>query len=234
MRFLFVLLAATVSVGMMFLIAKLVGYRQISELSMYDYINSITLGSIAADLAISENWDTALDCLIGMVVYGLFTLFFSYISMKSKKARNILVGHPIVLMEKGNIFRNSFKKANLDLDEFLSMCRSAGYFDPSKIDTVLLEPSGNISVIPKSSDRPLTPADMKLPAERETICPNVIMDGEICRSNLEQSGHDEIWLKKQIKALGGKGVESIFLATIDSNGQLHIFEEKEKDVNNPL
>ena len=85
-----------------------------------------------------------------------------------------------VLMENGIMYRNSFKKAKLDLDEFLSMCRAAGYFDPFKIDTALMEPSGNISIIPKASDRPITTGDMKLPANRQTISVNLIMDVKVC------------------------------------------------------
>lgn len=234
MRFLFVFAATVVSVAMMFLIAKVVGYRQISELSMYDYINSITLGSIAADLAIAPEWDEAVYCLIGMVVYGTFTLLFSFVSTKSKAARKILVGPPIVLMEKGKIYRNSFKKARLDLDEFLSMCRASGYFDPAKIDTVLLEPNGKISVIPKSSDRPLTTNDMNLPAQREGISPNVVMDGRILSGNLRRSGRDEAWLQNELKNQGVKSVEDVFLATIDSNGQLQVFGICNKQEDNPL
>lgn len=234
MRFLFVFVAGIVSVSVMFLIAKVIGYRQISELSMYDYINSITLGSIAAELAITPEWEDAIFCLIGMAVYGAITLLFAILSNKSKAARKILLGPPIVLMEKGQIYRNSFKKARMDLDEFLSMCRSSGYFDPGKIDTVLLEPSGKISVIPKSSDRPLTPSDMNLPTQRESISPNVIMDGRILSGNLRHSGRDEAWLQNELKNQGVQSVSDVFLATIDSNNQLQVFEVRNKQEDNPL
>lgn len=234
MQFIFAFVASLVSVIMMFIIAKLVGYRQISELSMYDYINSITLGSIAADLAISTDFEKALACFIAMIVYGAATLIFSYLAMRSKNARSVLVGSPIVLMEKGKLYKNSFKKAKLDMDEFLSMCRAAGYFDPSKLDTVLLEPSGKISIIPKSANRPLTPEDMNLPTQRERLCPNIIMDGEICISNLKDSGHDEVWLKNSLKALGVNSAKEAFLGIIDSNNELQIFKMQNKDKINPL
>lgn len=234
MRYLFVLGAASTSVLMMFIITKLVGYRQISELSMWDYINSITLGSIAADLAISEDLVTALDCFIAMVVYGIFTLIFSYLTVKSKKARGFLVGQPIVLMENGIMYRNSFKKAKLDLDEFLSMCRAAGYFDPFKIDTALLEPSGNISIIPKAGDRPLTTSDMKLPANRQTINVNLIMDGNICHINLKEINKSTAWLEDELKKVTTKNTNDIFLATLDTSGELHVFENTQKDKQNPL
>ena len=225
MTFLFVLLAATVSVVVMFLITKMVGYRQISELSMYDYINSITLGSIAAELAISSTLNKVIYCLIGMVVYGIFTLLFSIISTKSKRARNFLVGCPITLMEKGKLYRNGLKKSHLDLDEFLSMCRSNGYFDPSKIDTAILEPSGNISIIPIGSDRPVTANDLKISAQTDKISVNLIMDGIVQEKNLKKCGLDDKWLKENLKLQGVKRVEDVFLAVIDSNNSMRIYKK---------
>ncbi len=226
MSFLFVLVAATVSILVMFLITKLVGYRQISEICMYDYVNSITLGSIAADLAICDNIKEAVNCLIGMAVYGSITLILAVVTAKSRRARKVVVGAPIVLMEKGKLFRESFKKARLDLDEFLSMCRTQGYFDPSKMDTVLLEPNGQISVIPKPQSRPATPEDLKIPADREGISVNVIMDGRIEHKNLKAAGFDINWLKKELKTQGAKDEKEVFLASVDSKGTLNVFLEK--------
>ena len=233
MRFIFVAVAAVVSVGMMFVIARIIGYRQISEISMFDYINSITLGSIAADLAISPDLEQAIYCLIGMVVFGLSTLIFAILSMKSKSARRILVGEPIILMEKGKMYRNSFAKARLDIDEFLSMCRVSGYFDPTKIDTVIMEPTGKISIIPKSSDRPVTPEDMKMPVKQEHFLPDVIKDGNISNGNLRRSGFDENWLKTQLKELGATAGD-VFLGVVDNDNKLQIFEFQDKKSDNPL
>ncbi len=223
MKFLFVFAAAIVSVGIMFLIAKLVGYRQISDLSMYDYINSITLGSIAADLAISPTLDTAVYCVIGMVVYGTFTLLFSVVSAKSKRARQVIEGSPLVLMQNGQLYRESFKKAKLDLDEFLSICRVQGYFDPFNIDTALLEANGNISIIPKPSEKPVVISDLNLTAPKEKICSNVIMDGRILSENLSVAGYNEDWLKKELKTVGYNSSDKIFLAYINKDGKLNVF-----------
>lgn len=233
MQFIFVAVMATVAVVVMFIIAKIIGYRQISEISMFDYINSITLGSIAADLAIAPDLNQALYCIIGMIVFGAATLFCAMMSIKSKSARRILVGEPIILMEKGKMYRNSFIKAKIDIDEFLSMCRIAGYFDPTKIDTVMLEPTGKISVIPKSSNRPLTPEDTKNPVKQERYLPDVIKDGKISNGNLRRSGFDENWLKIRLDELGAKK-DDVFLGLIDSENNLQIFEYCDKCSDNSL
>jgi len=209
----------------MFIIAKLVGYRQISEISMFDYINSITLGSIAADLAISENLKEATYCIIAMTVFGAFTVIFALISIKSKTARRILVGEPIVLMSTGKLYQNSLKKARLDLDEFLSMCRAAGYFNPAKIDTAILEPTGKLSVIPSASEKTITPNDMKIPSKQEGMCADLIKDGKIQNGNLRRRGLSEKWLNENLKLQGIKSETEILLATVDIENNLSVFQK---------
>ena len=217
MRYLFVVLAATVSVFMMLLITKLIGCRQISELSMYDYINSITFGSIAADLAISPDFEEAAYCFIGLVIYGIFTLLFAFVTTKSKKARMLLEGRPIILMHKGKLYRDAFKKARLDLNEFNALCRGQGYFDPSKIDTVILEINGKISIIPKGSDRPVTANDLNIAATTDVLAPCLILDGFIQYEILKKLGKSEEWLTNEMKSNGIKSPQEVFMATIADN-----------------
>jgi uncharacterized membrane protein YcaP (DUF421 family) len=154
--------------------------------------------------------------------------------MKSKVARRLLVGEPIVLMHSGKIYKNSFKKAKLDLDEFLSMCRVLGYFDMSKVDTALLEPTGKLSIIPKSSNKALTPGDMKIPVPQDGICADVIKDGEIQNGNLRRRGLDENWLLDNLTLLGIKSANDIFLASVDCNNKLTVFEYASEKADNPL
>jgi uncharacterized membrane protein YcaP (DUF421 family) len=234
MSYIYVLLFSAVSVFVMFIIAKIIGYRQISEISMVDYINSITLGSIAAELAIFTDIEKAIRCLIAMAVFGFFTVLFAILSIKSKIARRILAGEPIILMHSGKLFKNSFKKARLDIDEFLSMCRVYGHFDISKVDTVILEPTGKLSIIPKSSNKPLTPEDMKLPVQQEGICADIIKDGKVQNGNLRRFGLNEKWLKENLKLQGINSAREVFLASVDNTGALTVFKYENKKADNPL
>ena len=161
MKYLTVVLMSLGSVIILFLLTKLMGKRQIAELSMFDYINGITIGSIAAEMATSLE-DDFLEPLIAMVVYAIVSIIISLLSCKSLKIRNFLIGKPLVLIDNGKLVRNNLKKSKLDLSEFLTQCRTSGYFDISKIDTAIMESNGKISFIPISSDRPATPNDFKI------------------------------------------------------------------------
>lgn len=213
------------SIVTIFILAKLMGYRQISQMSMFDYINGITIGSIAAEMATSleENF---VQPLTAMIVYALVTLLLSWLGSKSIKVRRVVEGAPLVLLNNGELYRCNLKKAKIDVTEFLEQCRINGYFDVSKLQTAILEGNGKISFLPKVSDRPLTPADMKLSPEQDYMVANVILDGKIMRENLGHTGNDEKWLQNQIRGQGARRIEDVLLATCDASNQVTVYLKK--------
>ena len=210
------------SIAAMFILTKLIGYRQMSQMSMFDYVNGITIGSIAAEMATSleENF---VQPLVAMVVYALAAILLSWCSSKSLKMRKIIEGKPLVLLDKGELYLDSLRKAKIDVNEFLMQCRVSGYFDISKIETALLEGNGKISFLPKSSDRPATPADLNLSPQQDFMTANVIVDGNVMRENLRHTGNDEKWLLNQIKRQGADKISDVLLATCDVNNQVTVF-----------
>lgn len=222
------------SIIAIFILTKLMGYRQMSQMSMFDYINGITIGSIAAEMSTSleENF---VQPLTAMFVYSFAAILLSWISSKSIKARRVIEGTPLVLMNHGELYWENLKKAKIDVNEFLVQCRVNGYFDVSKLETAILEGDGKISFLPKASERPITPADMNLSAQQDYVVANVIVDGKIIEQNLRHTGNDEKWLKNQIKGQGAKQVEDVLLATCDSSNQVTVFlKEHRKEVKNIL
>ena len=210
-----------------FLLAKLMGYRQMSQMSMFDYINGITIGSIAAEMATSLE-ESFVQPLTAMVVYAILTLFLSLLTSKSIRARRFVEGEPLVLVNNGEMYRDNLRKAKIDVTELLVQCRINGYFDISKIQTAVLEGNGKISFLPKVSDRPATPADLQLSPQQDYMVANVILDGKIMKKNLQHTGNDEKWLRKQIQGQGAKKIEDVLLATCDSSNQVTVFLKNNK------
>ena len=110
--------------------------------------------------------------------------------------------------------------------------RTNGYFDIAGIDTAVLEPSGKISFLPFSANRPATPEDFKIVPKAEGVFLNVIMDGVILEKNLKTAGRDVNWLNNELKSQGVKRVDGVFLATLDRNGTLNVFENREEKIVN--
>ena len=105
----------------LFILAKMIGYRQISQLSLFDYINGITIGSIAAEMA-TELESNPIYPLVAMVLYGIFTIIVSRMTAKSIKARRFITGEPVILLNNGLIYKKNLTKARMNLNEFLEEC----------------------------------------------------------------------------------------------------------------
>lgn len=176
-----ILYIITLSLGSiitLFILTKLMGYRQMSQMSMFDYINGITIGSIAAEMATSLENDFR-QPLTAMIVYAFAVILLSWLSSKSIKARKLIEGKPLVLLNNGELYRDNLKLAKIDVSEFLVQCRVNGYFDITQLETEILEGNGKISFLPKSSDRPLTPSDMQLSPSQDYMVANVILGGKL-------------------------------------------------------
>lgn len=216
-----VLLTSLLSVGALFVIAKLMGHKQISQLDFFDYISGITIGSIAAELA--TELEQPLQPLIATAVYGATAILLSKLTSVFPKTRKYINGTPTILMNNGKLYRSNIKKAKLDLSEFMVMCRQQGYFDLEDIQTAVFEFNGKLSILPVSMKRPATPEDLELspaPAELQT---EIIMDGRVLGENLKRMGLDDKWLQRQLAAQGYTRPQEVFLALCDRNNRLTVF-----------
>ena len=155
MDYIKIILASLISAGTLFILAKIMGHKQMAQLDFFDYITGITIGSIAAELA--TELEAPLKPFIAMVVYGFVAFLLTIIAHKFPKTRKYVNGTPTIIMDKGTLYRNNMKKAKLELSEFMVLCRQEGYFDLGDIETAIFEYNGRITILPKSEKRPLTP-----------------------------------------------------------------------------
>ena len=231
MTYLWVFLASVLSVVYLFFITKILGYRQLSQLSPFDYVNGISIGSIAANLAIEpERW---LEHLISLSVFGALTLLCSFLTDKSMRFRRFVAGTPLVLLDHGKLYEKNFRRGKLDINEFLTLCRAAGYFDLSGIGTAILEENGSLSVFPKSADRPLTAKDMSLSLPEDELAAAVVIDGKIMHENLKTMSKEEKWLRDELSRQDYSQLKDVFLATLTRSGTLTVFPyggESNKDL----
>lgn len=210
------------SFAALFIAAKVIGHKQIAQLDFFDYITGITIGSIAAEMAteLEEPWKP----LAAMLLYGVITLLLSVVTNKFPRTRRYLYGAPVILMDQGKLYRENLKKAKLDLNEFLVMCRQQGYFDLSSIQTAIFEYNGKLTILPVSTQRPATPADMALAPEQELLFTELIMDGRVLEENLTRLGLDLTWLDKQLRQRRIHSPREVLLALCDRNQKLVIYE----------
>ena len=182
---------------------RLMGKRQLGELQPFEL--AITL--VASDLVCIPMADASIPILYGVIpVFSLFLvhILITKLATKSIKFRKFLNGKPIIIIEKGNILSDVMKELNLNIDDIMEALRGAGYFNPSEVEYAILETNGNLSVMPKSENRPLCPLDVNLKAHEAQIPVAVIMEGEFVAENLSKLQGDV--KEKVLQLLSNLGV----------------------------
>ncbi|MEA4911081.1 MAG: DUF421 domain-containing protein [Oscillospiraceae bacterium] len=216
-------LTALASLVTLFLLTKLMGARQVSQLSMFDYINGITIGSITAELALCERGEFLIP-FVAVVVYAVAAALIALATNKSIKLRKFFVGTPMLLYENNTLYEKNLARAKLDVNEFLTHCRCEGYFSLDDVEAAVLETNGKISFLPKSTARPVTPEDLDLAPEKASLSANLVIDGKKMDACVRQAGKDDAWLKKQLDAEGLK-LEEVLLATCDGENSFNAYEK---------
>lgn len=231
---LIVILRGLLSLITLFLITKLLGKKQVSQLSLFDYVIGISIGNFAAEITINLEASLVYG-IIAVIEFGLIAYIISIVTMKSIKLRRFFMGVPTVLIDKGELVEKGLKKVHFDANDLLEECRSNGYFDLNEIDYAIMECNGKISIMPKSTYKPVTIKDLKLKELPQSLCANIIIDGKIMDNNLKNIGKDTNWLEQQLSVKGYKEINNILLATLDTNEKLTIYDKnEEKSIKNVL
>ena len=221
-----IVLSTLLSYVALFIAAKAIGRKQISQLDFLDYITGITIGSIAAELAtdLENMWKP----LTAIVLYALITWLMSLIAIRWTQSRKLLNGSPSIIMDSGKLYRQNMKKAKLELSEFMAMCRQQGYFDLGSIHTAVFEANGKLTILPVSTRRPATPEDLGLSPKQERLFTEVIMDGRILKENLQRMGLNPEWLSKQLNSQGFSDASEVFLGLCDAENNLTCYKMQQE------
>jgi uncharacterized membrane protein YcaP (DUF421 family) len=209
-----------VAVAFLFFMTKLLGKRQVSQLSLFEYITGITLGSIAAyvSLDLETNWYLG---LVALAVWSGVSLGIEYLQLKSKRVRNFIEGKSTVLIKEGKILEDNLKKERLTTDELLEQLRTKQVFRVADVEFAVMEPSGEISLKLTKANEPLTPKHLGIKTGPEPAPQTVIMDGKIMDEPLATLGFSREWLHTELEKIG-VALENVFLGQADSYGQLTV------------
>lgn len=232
MDFLRVFITAPASIVVLFFLSKLIGNKQISNLNIFDYINGITIGSIAAEMATCE-FDELPHFALALVIYAGIVILLSLLSQKSVVLRRLFTGKAIVLYDRGKLYKKNLTTAKLDFNEFLALLRNKGYFSLDEIETAILEQSGDMSVLPKDKYRPATPDDLKIRVHQARAEVVVVLDGVVMEKNLKATGNNKNWLTEQLDKQNKK-LKDVFAALCDGNNNLKIIECADSNPTNDI
>lgn len=207
----------------LFIMTRLMGRKEISQMTVFNFISAIAIGSLTANLAISNDI-SILYGVLAIVAWAVFTLIMAFIDVKFQWVRKFTTGEPIIVVKDGKVMENSLRKTQLDMDSLNALLRDKDIFSLKDVDYAIFETSGKLSVLKKDYNMPLTKGDMNIPSQykKYPIATGVISDGVININNLSRLRLDRKWLEDQLKSAGIKSVSQVFYAEVQQDGSIYI------------
>lgn len=200
---------------------KILGKEQISQLTYFDYVLGITIGSIAASLT-TDLSSRAWPHWIGLLAWALLGYLMEFLTMKWRFAAKYIEGEPTIIIMNGKIMENALKKMRYRASDVMELLRNKDVFDITEVDFAIIEPNGILSVLKKAESLPLTAKDMGISKKSSGISTELIYDGMLIEENLKQLNKDKTWLMSELKMHNIKNISEVFLATLNPTGSLYI------------
>jgi len=220
--FLEMLVRTTVTFMVLLLLARILGKEQLSQLTFFNYITGITIGSIAGELVAHDDTHY-LNAITSLIWWSILTLIVSYISMKSRKAKELLDDKPMIVIKEGKILEKELKKSRLPVGDLTMLLRLQGIFSVKDVHFAVLETNGELSIFKKVAQQGATKQDVKAQIETPKYMPTTIIeDGKILKGNLPGLNLTEEWVMKQVKKHGVNSAQQVFYAEIDSDGSVYM------------
>jgi uncharacterized membrane protein YcaP (DUF421 family) len=216
-----VIIRSVISFFALLLLIRLIGKQQVAQLTFFDYVLGITIGSIASTLSVQIN-ENMTATLAGMGVWAGLAILLAYLGMHSVWVRKVVEGEATVVIENGKILEEHLRKLRIPIDELISELRTVGAFNISDIEFALFEPGGKLSVQKKASEQPVTPGDLSLNAQYNGLPTNLIMDGILLTDALKSLKLSRAWLQHQLNKQKIKDIGDISLAQLDTMGNLFV------------
>ncbi|MDD4169966.1 MAG: DUF421 domain-containing protein [Desulfotomaculaceae bacterium] len=216
-----VIIRSIIAFFVLLFLVRLLGKQQVSQLTFFDYVVGITIGSIAATLSVQVNENTTAT-LAGLVTWAALALLLAVLGIHNVWVRKVSDGEPTVVVENGKIMDKNLKKIRIPTDELLSELRTKGVFSIADVEFATFEPGGKISVQKKSQKQPVTPSDLNIPSQYDGLPTNLIMDGVVIEEALHSLKLTKAWLYYQLGKQNISDTSEISLAQLDTKGYLYV------------
>jgi uncharacterized membrane protein YcaP (DUF421 family) len=204
-----------------FILTRITGKKHMSEITYYDYLSGITIGTIAGASSANENvniWNG----IIALAIWTFVPIIISYINMKSITSKRLTGGKPLILIKNGTIDDGALTKSRYTIEDLLMQLRKKEVFNLSQVEFAVLEIDGELSILKKAPYNTVTPKDLNIATPYNGLTIDLIINGRIMESNLDLAGKDKIWLKQQLVLKNIKDIVEVIYVGFASDGKLEI------------
>lgn len=217
-------LSTLLTFGVLLLLVRWIGSTQLTQLTFFNWVAGASMGNIAANMIAANSVKDWMEACYALVIFALASVLAAFVALKSRHFRRIANGEPIVLIHKGLILRWNLRRTKVNLDVLMMLLREKGYFSYGDIEFAILEPTGNLSILPRQATQSASKEDLaygpNLSPKGKGPYVEIILDGEIDRDKLASTNHDETWLQAQIETLGGTCLEDVTYLAVNKEGEI--------------
>lgn len=222
-----VLIRGIIAFFSLLIFTRILGKQQISQLTFFEYILGITIGSIAAELTVDLS-SRAWPHFVGLTTWFILTLLLQFLTLKSRKLSKYIEGEPTIVIMNGHILGKAMKKLKFRISDLLEHLRQSGVFDISEVEIAIIEINGKLSLIKKSQYQTVILDDLKIKASNKGLNTDLIYDGKIILENLKKKSLSISWLNDELKKRNINDPKEVFFATINSSGKIFIDKYNEE------
>ncbi|MCA0987257.1 DUF421 domain-containing protein [Guptibacillus algicola] len=217
------LLRLAITFVVLFALARIAGRKEISQMTFFNWVSSVAIGSLAADIVVNKEL-SLLQGVIVLVAWLAIPILIGFIDIKFKWARQVTTGEPIIVVREGKILEHSLRKTRLDIDTLRTLLREKNVFQLSEVDLAIFETNGKLSVMKTDPHQCVTRNDMNVSSKPKQfpIATEVISDGVINYKNLVMLNLDEEWLTEQMEEAGVPCHANVFYAEVQQDGTIHV------------
>lgn len=199
---------------------RLIGRKQTSQMTYSDFVTGIAIGGIAAIISLGLEKNLAY-AILAFGVWIIAPLATSLLSMKSKMFHDLVFGRQTVLIKNGKVMEENLKEVRYTGEELLSQLRRKNVFNLADVEFAVMESNGEVSVMLKSEQTPITPKQLDWPVGPKAEPQTVILDGNIIDEGLKNQGLNRNWLQTELEKIGVT-LENVFIGQVDSSGDLYV------------
>lgn len=227
-----IILRSFTSFGLLLVGTRILGKQTISQMTMFDFVATISLGAISANLAFNTSLKIS-HTILAFVIYVFIIFMIALISLKSKKGRKFLAGDPTIVIENGKILEKNMNKMRYTLDYLNQQLREKDVFNIEEVLFAIIETNGTLTVLKKPQFRNVNKQDLMIPITPEFNLPiELIMDGEVMKQNLDQNNLTEQWLHSELKQRN-LVQSNVLYAVLSGNGNMYI-DTYENHIHSPI
>lgn len=214
-----------------FTVTRILGQKQISQLTFFDYVVGTAIGSLAAS-AMSNPTIPLITDVLCFITWGALVLLFHATRLASMPLKKLLEGQPRLVIRDGKILEETLRGGYYSIDDLLAQLREQGVFNPQEVAVGIIETNGQLSILKNSQVQAMPAGKEQIPYagqdEGRFGTNELIVNGEIKRENLLAAGVTESWLKQQLSARGIEDINTVTLAMLTPKGDLYIDKTADK------